>query len=267
MTRFALATLLLAGFACDPDARVGTEDPDAGAGDGGADGGAPDGALTPDAAVDGALCSCGPSSCGTRICGRSDCGYPCGQCAPTDFCFVGNQCQTGVGPGTACIDAFNAKVWEGDRGFRVCPSDPTALQACTCSGGGAQGWISCAAACIHSCAAPPPRAIACGAASCDATSQVCCTNAAMTSSQMCATAPCPGGNYTRACDGPEDCSGGSCCGGDFPWTATCSGGATCAPLNQFCHTGADCPAAQRNCCPLGGTDVRVCSATAAAGCT
>lgn len=58
-----------------------------------------------------------------------------------------------------------------------------------------------------------------------------------------------------------------CCGGDNLWTATCVTTGTCAPLEQCCHTEADCGGATPFCCPAAAIDVRTCSATQAAGCT
>lgn len=110
-----------------------------------------------DAATDTAVCACDVSSCGARICGRSACGFPCGECAPDQACFTGTQCQPGPGPGTPCVDAFGDRVWEGDRGFRTCPTDAAQQQACTCTGAGPAAWASCDATCVSICA---PAAIA-----------------------------------------------------------------------------------------------------------
>lgn len=256
-TLFCASLVAIALSACTPDEQIGVNDPDASM---------LDSAGGIDAAPDAAACSCDASSCGTRICGRSDCGFPCGECEPDEFCFVGTQCQAGVGPGTPCVDAFGDRVWEGDRGFRACPTDPGDQQECTCTGGGADAWASCDAACVDICA-QTPAGITCGAPGCTVGSEVCCIPSAASDDRTCVTGTCPGSNYTRACDGPEDCAGGICCGGDNLWTATCVTTGTCAPLEQFCHTGADCPGGSPFCCPALAIDVRTCSATQVAGCT
>ncbi|MBA3500512.1 MAG: hypothetical protein H0T65_09075, partial [Deltaproteobacteria bacterium] len=132
--------IVLSLFACAPDKKIGENNTDASLSGNDADG--------------SATCACGPASCGSRVCGRSDCGYPCGECEPGEFCFTtgaGNGCSPGVGPGTPCVDAFGDRVWEGDRGFRACPSDPNTQQRCTCTGGGADAWASCDAACVEIC--------------------------------------------------------------------------------------------------------------------
>lgn len=251
--------LIAALAACGNDEQIGANDPDAVTID------AP---AAPDAPTDAAACACEASSCGTRICGRSACGFPCGECEPDEYCFVGNSCDTGVGPGTPCIDAFGDRVWEGDRGFRACPTDPGAQQACTCTGGGPDGWASCDAACTSICAAAAPG-ITCGAApGCTVGTEVCCIPGSSTDDRACtAGSTCLAVQYTRACDGPEDCGGGVCCSGDMPWTALCTAGGSCGPLDQFCHTGADCDGARPFCCPSAIViDMRTCSATDAAGC-
>src|SRR5687767_4172836 len=146
--------------ACEPQKQIGENDPDASMQDGS------------DGAVDAPplTCACDASSCGTRICGRSDCGYPCGECEPGEYCFTtgaGNSCNAGVGPGTPCVDAFGDRVWEGDKGFRACPSDATKQQRCTCTGGGATAWASCDMTCVEICA-HVTTGITCGAPACGA---------------------------------------------------------------------------------------------------
>lgn len=118
ITRILSSTVLIVALAACEDHNVGENNPDA----------ATDAApidVAIDAPIDAAACTCGPGSCGTRVCGRSACGFPCGTCEPDEFCFVGNGCTTGPGPGTPCIDAFGERAWEGDRGFRACPGDPS----------------------------------------------------------------------------------------------------------------------------------------------
>lgn len=254
MTRFAFAiTLVLA--ACEPTKQVGQNDPDASllAGSDGSDG--------------SLACSCDASSCGSRICGRSDCGFPCGECEPGEYCFTGSQCLAGVGPGTPCIDAFGDRVWEGDRGFRACPTDATAQQQCTCTGAGPNAWASCDATCEEICT-HVAAGITCGAPGCGA-GEVCCIPTANINARSCSAASCAPSNYTRACDGPEDCgTAEKCCGGDNLWTASCVPSTTsCTPLEQYCHTGADCDAAKPYCCPGPVEDMRSCSATSAPTCT
>lgn len=246
---FAVALL-----ACSSDEQIGSNDPDARSTD-----------AAIDAPADAASCACGPSSCGSRICGRSACGFPCGECAPGEFCFVGTECQAGVGPGTPCVDAFGDRVWEGDRGFRACPTDPGTQQACTCTGGGATAWASCDASCVEICA-QVPSGLACGAPGCDVGTEVCCIPTGMTDTRTCAAGSCAANHYTRACDGPEDCGTGVCCGGDNLWTAGCVPSTGCAPLEQYCHSAADCGVAAPYCCPGAVADLRACAATLATGC-
>ena len=255
---FAIVFVLIG---CEPQKQIGENDPDASL-------------LTAiDGAFDGstASCACGPSSCGQRVCGRSECGFPCGECEPGEYCFstgiAEGQCSPGVGPGTPCVDAFGDRVWEGDEGFRACPTDANMQQRCTCTGGGATAWASCTPTCVEICA-QVPIALTCGAPGCGA-GDVCCIPTGSTNTRTCTPTSCPQNNYTRACDGPEDCApGGACCGGDNLWTATCvPAGSTCGPLEQYCHTGADCGASKPHCCPGPVEDMRSCSATDAPTCT
>jgi hypothetical protein len=244
--------------ACESTELIGANGPDAALliGDGGADGGGSDGSA-------GQTCACDASSCGSRICGRSDCGFPCGECAPGTTCFLGASCNSGGG--TACVDAFGDRVGVLDRGFRACPSDATKQQHCTCNGGGADDWTSCDATCVEVCT-HVPAGIACGTPACDS-GDVCCISIVSTSSRACTDA-CNGLEYTRECDGPEDCTAGSsCCGGSDAWTATCAPGVACGADEQYCHTGDDCPTAKPYCCPSAVGDMRSCSATAAPTCT
>ena len=96
--------------ACEPSKQIGENDPDASMqGDGSSDGATDDAMLT---------CACDASSCGARICGRSDCGYPCGECEPGEYCFVGNTCSAGVTlaavslPGMHKVDTAPAQALE-----------------------------------------------------------------------------------------------------------------------------------------------------------
>ncbi|MBA3464168.1 MAG: hypothetical protein H0T46_29705 [Deltaproteobacteria bacterium] len=255
LNRLAIA-LVLCMFGCEPGRQVGANGPDAAL------------SISIDAAPDASeTCACGPASCGTRICGRSDCGFPCGECEPGEFCFVGTECQAGVGPGTACVDAFGDRVWEGDRGFRACPTDPNTQQRCQCTGGGPTAWASCDPACIEVCT-QVAAGLTCGAPGCG-TGEVCCIPTASTDTRSCSATACAQNNYTRACDGPEDCMpGGTCCGGDNLWTATCvPPGSSCGPLEQYCHSGSDCGGTKPYCCPGPVEDMRSCSATNAPSCT
>jgi hypothetical protein len=208
---------------------------------------------------DAGACSCTVASCGKSVCGRSACGYLCGACPSGSRCSAG-ACQVGVPPGVPCTDAWGSHLWDGDRGFRACPTDPARQQACICAAG---NWGACDPTCSKACDPQPANTIACGPLTCDATSQVCCSTSA--TAHSCGAAPCPSG-WTRRCDGPEDCGGLPCCGGDYPWTSYCVGSASCGSLDQFCHTQTDCPTARPYCCPLAHNDLRGCSANPAPEC-
>lgn len=108
--------------------------------------------------------------------------------------------------------------------------------------------------------------IRCGTLTCDiAKGERCCIDATKPAKSSCETTTCPTNHFTRRCDGPEDCSNAPCCGGDYPWTASCSTPAVpqCAPLAQFCHSSADCPGT--HCCSSQGMDTRTCKATPGVG--
>jgi len=249
-------------FGCESTKPLGANDPDASmlsGGDGGVaddDGGAGGDGGQP-------ACSCDASSCGSRICGRSECGFPCGQCGPGLTCLLGVSCTGGAD--TACLDAFGDRVGILDLGFRACPNDATKQQRCMCNGGGPNDWTSCDP-CIEVCAHAITPGITCGTPEC-AGGDVCCVSIIDTSSLSC-SGSCGGLNYTRACDGPEDCAtGSSCCGNNDGFTTTCTPGATCGAVDQFCHTTDDCPTAKPHCCPGAVDDMRSCSATDSPTCT
>jgi hypothetical protein len=103
--------------------------------------------------------------------------------------------------------------------------------------------------------------IACGADACDvAAGEVCCYSGPQLERRSCASGRCPQGSVTAACDGPEDCAGGICCGGDLPFTASCGDAAdTCEPFYQYCHDPQDCPPDLAYCCALEASSSRVCT--------
>ncbi len=170
-------------------------------------------APAPDAAT---ACDCGPESCGTRACGRSACGYPCGTCRFDEWC-AGGSCYEGSGPGSRCSDAFDwygfGNVWEGDQGFRVCPGDPTKVEACTCGGGGADAWISCSGSCF----APCVGSVECGSATCGPL-------------EYCQG--CSGSASTTYTCRPRDGSNGSCPSTGMVFDAFCDGNDDCAPSDR-----------------------------------
>ena len=95
----------------------------------------------------------------------------------------------------------------------------------------------------------------CGATTC-ATTQVCCTGAMITCKAL---ADCPTQSF--ACDGPEDCNGGTCCFGNGG-----QGGSTCKAAGQncgdpACHFDSDCSGGTPKCCPKMFTpSYKVCAA-------
>jgi hypothetical protein len=82
------------------------------------------------------------------------------RCAEGEVCFAGGSCMAGIGPGAACLDAFGDAVWEGDRGVRVCSTDPALVEQCTCGGGGATAWLACEP-CVRSCEPPGAPGLPC----------------------------------------------------------------------------------------------------------
>ncbi len=182
-----------------------------------------------DAAVDGGSCSCGPESCGTRTCGRSPCGYPCGTCLFNEWCAAG-KCQAGSGPGTRCSDAFDwygwGNVWEGDKGLRVCPSDPTKVELCTCGGGGPDAWISCSGSCFTPCRGPEPcgQGLGCGGT-------VHCGGVECSPLEYCQVCSSGTTSPTYTCR-PRDGSNGSCPNAGMVVDAFCDGDNDCASTDQ-----------------------------------
>jgi hypothetical protein len=218
-----------------------------------------------------ATCSCDINSCNGRVCGRSECGFPCGTCGPGEVCFLGAGCQPVVNSGTPCIDAFGERVGAFDVGFRACPSDSTKQQSCQCSGNGPDAWTACDTTCVEICTKNVDvSTIRCGSSQCSG-GAVCCIPFSNQGQETCTTGTCGANQFTRACDGPEDCATGSvCCGGDLvsPFEATCTQGATCDTNPQICHTGADCPSSKPHCCPaLLVQGLGSCSETPSADCT
>ena len=166
-----------------------------------------------------------------------------------------------------CSDAFAAfgwgNVWEGDVGLRVCPTDPSQVQACTCSGGGAQAWIQCQVGCVAPCVGSVP----CGGATCGPLefcqlcaasggkpTATCLPRAGSQQKQMCPKA----GDLTfdAFCDGHDDCAATDRCTavrGDLTRltcepasaTATCGG----SLLQQACKDIAQCPTCAKACTP------------------
>ena len=252
MKSLLLAALLIA---CQPTEQIGHNDLDASM------------QLTGDGSMS---CSCDATSCGDRVCGRSECGFLCGTCGPGEMCLLGTGCPTVVGDPMSCTDAFGDDVGALDLGFRVCPTDPSKIQRCQCAN---SVWDSCDPACIDMCTStpqPPPNAsITCGASSCSG-GDICCIPHDTPLTPSCAAGPCATNQYTRACDGPEDCAmGTTCCGGNTGfWTATCSVGSGCGANDQICHTSADCPGSKPHCCPgVLVPEISSCSASSTPDCT
>lgn len=251
--------LLLAALfiACEPTQQIGQNGPDGSM------------QLTGDGSL--SCSTCDASSCGERVCGRSECGFLCGTCGPGEMCLLGTGCPGGTG--AQCVDAFGESVGLLDLGFRVCPTDPSKIQRCQCTDGTGNVWENCDAACIDVCTGPGPAPstanITCGSSSCTG-GDICCIPTNTPLMPACAAAPCGSNEYTRACDGPEDCATGTtCCGGATGfWTTTCNVGSGCGTNDQICHTGADCPGSKPHCCPgVLVPEISSCSASSTPDCT
>jgi hypothetical protein len=105
------------------------------------------------------------------------------------------------------------------------------------------------------------RGIACGSLTCQAGTSVCCVRPA-TAAYSCEAIDggCPLSAGSYACDGPEDCDTGlSCCGYSGRMGTLCAGG-SCFSNPIICHTNADCPMSQPNCCAL-DNGYRMCGAS------
>ena len=95
----------------------------------------------------------------------------------------------------------------------------------------------------------------CGSTTC-ATTEGCCTGATISCKTV---ANCPTQHF--ACDGPEDCNGGTCCFGNGG-----QGGSECVPAGQncgdvACHANTDCGGSTPACCPKAFTpSYKVCLA-------
>jgi len=250
MTRFMAIAATLLAFACSDEPGTGdggvdatadsstdTGGLDSGTDTGGDDVGPSDSGLdadpdaTPDAS-DAAPVDAGPrceaSSCGDRVCGRSACGYPCGECLAVEHCTAMGSCTDVAPPGDLCRDAFGVGVVEGGEGYRVCPTDDTLLQRCTCSGGGVDAWIGCGD--CETIVAAGPRGsrctddVQCAGGVCHPVIGLC--------GESCGPAvgtPCPAG---LVCGVPGDVAGvclDECttCGGD-----ECGAGMRCAPAGD-----------------------------------
>jgi hypothetical protein len=129
--------------------------------------------------------------------------------------------------------------------------------------------------------------VSCGTMSCGA-GHVCCNQyngTSMTLEQMCMTgSTCGDGGIAASCDGPEDCSGSTCCisvdvdngnaSGDAMCQATCA--ANVAQANgdtmvttKLCHAASDCtglsgntpvgPLAYSSCCQYPGVTYKICA--------
>ena len=113
--------------------------------------GAGDAGHAADGALDaGATCACDQTTCGKKTCGRSDCGFPCGVCEVGQWCSSGS-CTSGPPPGHACLDVLGGVFYEGQQGFRSCPTDATKIQRCTCAGTNPSTFIGCESECITPC--------------------------------------------------------------------------------------------------------------------
>lgn len=132
-----------------------------------------------------------------------------------------------------------------------------------------------------------PNGVVCGSSTCTSP-QTCCevlVAGALQSSCLSAGTPCADGGVTAMCDGPEDCSTGSCCvtvgfqaaakDGGTPMStggaASCSD--SCTPgldlgnsmiTTELCHTGADC-AGVMGTTPLGSSPFDGCCTLPQAG--
>lgn len=206
----AVFSCVFCALACEPGSQIGELH------DGDAAGSVDARPVVDGDTADAGACACGPDTCGPRTCGRSPCGYPCGTCAFDEWC-SGGTCEAGGGPGTRCSDAFDwygwGNVWEGDVGLRVCPSDATMVEACTCSGGGPDAWINCSGSCF----APCVGSVDCAGVTCGPT-EYC---------QGCSD----GSTTTYACR-PREGSDGSCPAASMVFDVFCDGDEDCASTDQ-----------------------------------
>lgn len=219
-----------------------------------------------DAAVE--VCACGPESCEARVCGRSQCGYPCGTCGDAQYCHAGGACRPGGGPGTPCSDAFDAygwgNVWEGDVGLRVCPTDASQVEACTCAGGGPDAWIDCSGTCFAPCAGE----VRCGDVTCGPL-EYCqgCSDGTSPATYTCrprseSEGTCGVGAFLVLdvfCDGDDDCADGDQCmyvAGDFA-TLRCERGDRdgCGVYHELCGESSECPDCASSCVPATFADL------------
>ncbi|HEU0031467.1 MAG TPA: hypothetical protein VFQ53_12600 [Kofleriaceae bacterium] len=94
----------------------------------------------------------------------------------------------------------------------------------------------------------------CGAIVCTG-NDVCCIGSTTTCK---AAGMCP--SQAFACDGAEDCNGGTCCfGNGGQGGSTCQAGTNCGAI--ACHEDADCGGGTPKCCPRPFTpDYKVCLA-------
>jgi hypothetical protein len=108
--------------------------------------------------------------------------------------------------------------------------------------------------------APGMSGVVCGADTCDATEKCCITVSGMATMSTCVPLMDPCGGVALECDGPEDCdTGDTCCAAPMGAEAGCRG--VCMGL-ALCHTTADCPTDEPNCCPSMVLSASICSATA-----
>jgi hypothetical protein len=221
-----------------------------------------------DAAVPPGLIPCGTANCDatTQECclttGGGSCVAKGGACTGlTATCAGPQDCDT-TDPvccftfgGGAPRDGGTARgaVCTTDQGCtaqsqRLCRYDADCAGGEKCCGGGTyMGYTVTWCAAATSCGSSNPTAgVVCNGSPCTTPDVCCVTLSGISVTQTCGAATaCTGGGVTLACDGPEDCGGGTpvCCG-SLQTGAQCAATGSCQSSTTggvLCHNNDDCP--------------------------
>lgn len=165
----------------------------------------------------------------------------------------------GGGTGVTCDDACE------QGGIRLCRLDTDCESGERCCGNGqirdfSATWCEPAEDCANT---TPTEGVKCGAATCDV-GDICCVT---WQGEECTAADGCDQGAAIACDGPEDCSGGTpiCCGrvGGMSGNGTeCVADGECEGMGTgiVCHVDGDC-APDETCTDMWGVPVRICRAS------